>query len=75
MKLLPDVLEKAKGNKLDDTYPVNIGYLYFADDELIRSPLSGSIVTLWRDIKESDGIDVKNFYSVNLIPETEKYFI
>ena len=35
---------------LDDSYPVYIGFVYIADMKFVRSPLTGSILSLKKEL-------------------------
>jgi hypothetical protein len=45
---------------LEDSYPVNCGYLYVADEKVIRSEISGTVADLKQDI------DVKEIRNCNI---------
>ena len=52
-----------KENLLDDNYPVYYDYIYFADENIVRSDIQGTVCDLKKDLI-SQGKNIENIYSV-----------
>ena len=74
MEITKELLKKVRGPALDDDYPVYVGYIYLADNKVIRSPLKGTIGDL-RDAFEEGKQPVTFFNGIKYDPEIDYLFI
>ncbi|HEC64775.1 MAG TPA: hypothetical protein ENI23_05755 [bacterium] len=69
----PELLERIRGEMLDDDYPVFEGYIYLADNEIIRSSIKGTIGDIRKDF-ERKRKPVTFFNGVHYDPEIDYLF-